>query len=79
VLIDAAKFACLAQHHLDGGDLHQKTLKCLDELSVKLSEEELKIAAELASRWEPLYHERQLISDDLSVAGNEADGGKTIH
>lgn len=63
ILIEALKFALLAQRHLPDGQNKNTAATAIRHIAVRLSADQRRTAAELAASWRPLYQERYLMSD----------------
>jgi hypothetical protein len=66
IFIEALKFALLAERYLPDGQNKKTATTAIRHIAVRLSAEQRKKAAELASSWRPLYQERYLMSDTPS-------------
>lgn len=64
VLVEALKFAILANTHLPDGSNKDGALKLVKDISDRIPPSYRIIALELAKKWVPLYQEKLLISDD---------------
>lgn len=63
ILIEALKFALLAERHLPDGQNKNTASTAIRHIAVRLSADQRRTAAELAASWRPLYQERYLMSD----------------
>lgn len=63
MLLEAATFAHLALEKLPQGFNHKAAHDCLELLKGRLTEDELQKSQDRATRWQPLYQERRLMSD----------------
>lgn len=63
ILIEALKFALLAERHLPDGQNKKTAATAIRHIAVRLSADQRRTAAELAASWRPLYQERYLMSD----------------
>lgn len=63
ILIEALKFALLAERHLPDGQNKKTAATAIRHVAVRLSADQRRAAAELAASWRPLYQERYLMSD----------------
>ena len=64
VLVEALKFAILANTHLPDGSNKAGALELVKDISDRIPPSYRMIALELAKKWVPLYQESSLLSDD---------------
>lgn len=63
ILIEALKFALLAERSLPNGQNKKTAATAIRHIAVRLSTDQTKKAAELAASWRPLYQEKYLMGD----------------
>ncbi len=63
ILIEALKFALLADRGLPDGENKKTAATAIRHIAVRLNVEQRKLAAEMAASWRPLYQEKYLMSD----------------
>lgn len=63
ILIEALKFALLAERYLPEGQNKKTAATAIRHIALRLSADQRRAATELAASWRPLYQERYLMSD----------------
>ncbi len=63
ILIEALKFALLAERFLPEGQNKNTAATTIRQIAVRLTVDQRRAAAELATAWRPLYQERYLMGD----------------